>query len=251
MTEQWPDWVTAGKETKNLFEWLEYGEVGIRLFSGRLFIKVLIGNCVLIYTEDTFQMERTERFHASRLCGIYRKTDYTLYEACPALYQAVGIPEEFYFPDKSEIQKELEEKVTIRGRERMKQEWDQLVLKSGFTREQLIPAIDREQIRMTAKRYFQMGKRATHILCLPRFSFAAIQREMPDEIFLQYLEDEAAAVELVTEIWLLKALADISRKRIFYGCVREEMTEMEKSGYARAKSGNGSFYTQDAEKKSA
>lgn len=248
MTGQLPDWVTAGKETRKLFDWLEYGKDSISLFSNRFFMKVTAGNCVLIYTEDAGQTERTERFHSSRLCGIYRKTDHTLYEAGPALYQAIGIPMEFCFPDKDMIQKELEEKVTISGREQMQQEWDQLVQNAGFTREELIPAIDRAQIRMTARRYFQMGKRAKHIVYLPRFSFAALQWELPDEVLLQYLDDEAAAVGAVTANWLMKSLAEISKKRIFYGCVREEMAEMEKTGYAR---GNGAFYTQDAEQKSA
>jgi len=249
MTERLPDWVSAGKETKKLFEWLEYSKDGMNLFSGCLFMKVTAGSCMLIYTEDASRTEGKNRFRSCRLCGIYRKRDHTLYEASPALYQSFGIPAEICFPDKTDIQKELEEKVTIRGRERIGQEWDQLVQRAGFTREELIPFINREQIRMTARRYFQIGKRAADILYLPRFSFAAIQDELPDELLLQYLEDEAEAVGTVTEAWLMKALAEISRKRIFYGCVQEEMAEMEKSRYAKSR--KESFYTPDEEKKPA
>lgn len=249
MKERLPDWVSAGKETQKLFEWLESSKDGISLFSGCLFMKVTAGSCILIYTEAAGQMEKTERFHSNRLCGIYRKRDHTLYEAGPALYQTFGIPEELCFPDKSAIQAELERKVTVYGRERLKKEWDQLVQKAGFTMEELIPFINRDQIRLMAERYFRMGKRAEHIVYLPGFSFSALRRELPDEVFLQYLDDERAAVEAVTENWLMESLADISKKRIFYGCVREEMTEMEKAGYASAEGEKESFYTQD--KKSA
>lgn len=249
MTERLPDWVHAGEGTKRLFEWLEYAKEGINIFSGHLFIKAEMETCVLIYAEDNCQTEKTKRLHSCRLCGIYRKTDHTLYEAGAALYQSFGIPGEFCFPDKSGIQKELEEKVTIRGRERVKQEWDQLVQRAGFTREELIPFINREQIRMTARRYFQIGKRAEHILYLPRFSFAAIQSELPDELFLQYLEDEAAAVEIVTETWLMKSLAEISRKRIFYGCVREEMRRWRNPDTPEQKAAKNLF-TRQAKRKS-
>lgn len=251
MEERLPDWISAGKETKNLYEWLEYSKDGINLFSGCLFMKVTAGSCALIYTEDAGRTEGTNRFRLCRLCGIYRKRDHTLYEAAPVLYQTFGIPAEICFPDKTDIQKELEEKVTTRGRERIRQEWDQLVQRAGFTGEELIPFINREQIRMTARRYFQIGKRAADILYLPRFSFAAIQNELPDELLLQYLENEKDVVGTVTEDWLMKSLAEISRKRIFYGCVREEMAEMEKSRYAKAKSRKESFYTLDEERKPA
>lgn len=251
MRERLPDWVKAGKNAKDLITWLEDTGSSTHIFSGRLFVKAELGSCILIYTEPMLQAVNPNRFHSCELCGVYRKNDSTLYEVGPALYRAVGIPEEFCFPGKSEIQKDLEEKVTANGRERIKQEWDQLVLSSGFTKEQLMPVIKREQIRMTAKRYFQMGKGSKHIAYLPRFSFAAIQSELSDEIFLKYLEDEESAVGTVTNRWLMKMLADISKKRIFYGCVREEMEEMEKANYSGVRNKNESFQTQNVEKKTA
>lgn len=68
---------------------------------------------------------------------------------------------------------------------------------------------------------------------------------------MKYLEDEESAVGTVTNRWLMKMLADISKKRIFYGCVREEMEEMEKANYSGVRNKNESFQTQNAEKKTA
>lgn len=38
-------------------------------------------------------------------------------------------------------------------------------------------------------------------------------------------------VEAAVNMWLKHGLADISQKRIYFGCVKEEMADMEKSGY--------------------
>jgi len=231
MAGQFPDWVREGKETQELLAWLESEKDGMETFANRPLLKARSKNCVLIYSQDGNGKETG--FHSIRLSGIFRKTDRALYEVTRELYQAAGIPEKFCFPDKGEVQKEAEDKVTSMGRKMVLEEWDDLVVKSGFTREQMIPAIDREQIRMTAKRYFQMGKRAADIDYQPRFSFASISLPFQDETFLWYLEDGRAMVAATVKVWLTHGLADISKKRIYFGCVKEEMADMEKSGYLR------------------
>ena len=159
MEERLPDWVKEGKVTRDFLAWLKESEDNIENFSGYVLMKVTVRSCVLIYTAGEENTQGAKQIHSLALSGILRKKDCALYEVSPVLYQAVGIPKEFGFPDKSYVQAELEEKVTLQGRERIKQEWDQLVLKSGVTKEQLIPVIDRVQIHAAARRYFQMGKR--------------------------------------------------------------------------------------------
>lgn len=250
MAEWLPDWVNEGKETKDLLAWLKYRKKATGVFSGHILIKAAVGSCVLIYMEHHGKGEEG-RIHFMKLCGILRTTDDTLYEVAPELYQAAGIPEDFSFPDKKAIQKELEEKVSIKGREMIKERWDELIIHSGLTRDQIIPAIDREQIRMTARRYFQMGKRAADIDYRPQFSFESLGFGFSDEDFLRYLDNEKPMVRSMAETWLNKALAGISKKRIYYGCVREEMAEMEKAGYIREKTGRNVFVAQDADRKTA
>lgn len=248
MAERLPAWVKEGKKTKDLLTWLKCRKDVSGTFSECLLIKASVGSCILIYVQKQGE-EQEDGLHFMRLCGVLRTTDDTLYEVGPELYQAAGIPEDFRFPDKGEIQKELEEKVSIKGREMIKEEWDELVIRSGLTKEQIIPAIEREQVRMTARRYFQLGKRASDIAYRPHFSFAAVGFQFPDEEFLSYLENETQMVNNLAQMWLHKALAEISKKRIYYGCVREEMAEMEKSGHAGGK--NLFFDVQHADRKSA
>lgn len=249
MAGQFPDWVREGKETPELLAWLESEKDVMEVFAKQTLLKARSKNCVLIYSQGGEGKETG--FHSIRLCGIFRKTDRALYEVTRELYQAAGIPETFCFPDKEEVQKEVERKVTEAGRKKMLEEWDELVLKSGFTREQMIPAIDREQIRMTAKRYFQMGKRAADIDYQPRFSFASISLPFRDEAFLWYLEDGKAMVAAAVKVWLAHGLADISKKRIYFGCVKEEMADMEKSGYLGKPDNRSHVDTQQTYKKTA
>lgn len=250
MAEWLPDWINEGRETKDLLAWLKYRKSATGVFSGHILIKVMLRSCVLIYIENHGKGEE-DRLHFMKLCGILRTTDDTLYEVAPELYQAAGIPEDFSFPNKREIQKEIEEKVTAKGREMIKERWDELVINAGLTRDQIIPAIEREQVRMTARRYFQMGKRAADIDYRPRFSFESLKFELSDEDFLLYLDNEMQLIGEKTQMWLNKALSEISKKRIYYGCVREEILEMERASYAKGECGRKIFVTQNADKISA
>lgn len=251
MKEHLPDWAKEEKDAGTFFAWLNEGTDGIRICSGFVLVKVPVKNCILVYTVKADDTAQNDRLHALQLCGIFRRTDGMFYEADPALYQVLKIPEGLSFPDKSAVQRELEEKVTIRGRERINKEWDQLVQRFGFTREQLIPAICKEQINQRARRYLQMGKRSHQLVYLPKFTFASMQSELPDELFLRYLQKEKDAVEHTTEIWLKNCLPDIAKSRIYYGCVKEAMAELEKSRYAKRSREKESADLSGAEKKTA
>lgn len=229
MTEYLPDWIHEGIRTKEFLKWLEGNGESIGAFSEWTILKGTVQNCVLIYGVEFNKTEGTDQLHFLRLYGIFRKTDRTLYEVSPVLYQAVGIPEEFHFPNKETVQSEIEEKVMARGKKLIDEDWDQLIIRSGCTREQLIPAINREQIRKTSIRYFQMGKNSKDIVYFPRFSFETVRGGFPDKIFLQYLNDDVQTVAEVTRGWLKACLPEISMKKIFYGCVREEMADMERN----------------------
>lgn len=250
MAEKYPDWIMEGVQTKRFLAWLTKETDQVARFSEWILLKGVKNGCVLVYHVPDTDFIMQEGFHSIELCGIFRKKDYSLYEVSPILYQAVGIPEEFGFPDKAEIQSEIEEKVTVHGRQKLQKEWDDLLIKSGFTREQLIPSIDREMIHLAAKRYSQMGKRAKDLVYVPVFSFDSIQCTLSDEIFLQYLENAEYTVKALTERWLTRMLADVSKKRIYYGCVREEMEELEKAERNQPKS-KEMMKVKNAEKRSA
>lgn len=246
-----PDWIKEGTRTRELLGWLKNGGACMESFYGYRFAKSSRKGCVLIYMPEAHKRGGADRIHHMQLCGIFREKDYALFEVSEALYQAAGIPEEFCFPDKAAVQADMEEKVTARAWERMEKEWDQLLVRSGFTVGELIPAMDRDQIRMAAGRYRRMGKTSGEIIYLPRFSYERTPDGFPDDVFLQYLADEKKVIETVTERWLLTNLSTISKKRIYYGCVKEEMAEMEKNSHAAETKEKIFLNIQDAERKSA
>lgn len=246
-----PDWVTEGKGTGKFLAWLENDIGGTGIFAGKTFLNTAMGNCILIYAAHQGPKAEAGQFHEMYLCGMFRRTDYTLYEAKPVLYEAAGIPEEFVFPDKGDVQMEAEKLITAKGRTRLREDWDNLLKESGVSGKQIIPAIDREQIRMMARRYFQMGKRSEDIHYQPRFSFDSLHVPFTDLDFVSYLNDSAALTDRIAQRWLTHAFAEIAKRRIYYGCVKEEMAEMEKSGYRKKADGSEFSGTLPLEQKSA
>lgn len=219
-----PDWMKEGKDTKIFFSWLMDE---IQSYHGLL--KVQKEECVLIYGNKS--PDQPDGLHDLHLYGVFRKRDYTLYEVNTLLYQIAGIPTEFSFPEKDCIQRELECKVSTKGRIIIKKCWDDLVLSCGYTVGDLIPIIDREQILMAAGQYKSRGKRSLDMVYVPYFTFSSQKRIFSDEEFLQYLNHEDAFIKRTAWEWIKKDLPKISKKRIYYGCVREEMRRMETSTY--------------------
>lgn len=213
-----PDWIT--KDTQTFFSWLT-GET--QTYHG--LTKVEKESCVLIYGNQP--PERQGGMHELHLYGIFRKTDATLYEVNALLYQIAGIPTEFSFPEKDYIQRELECKVSAKGRIIIKNSWDELVISCGYTVKDLIPVIDREQILTAAEKYQKRGKRSLDIVYVPYFTFTSQKHLFSDAEFLQYLNHEDSYVDRTAWEWIKKDLPQISKKRIYYGCVREEMRRME------------------------
>ncbi len=220
MNQILPDWIKEGKDTKTFFSWL-MGE--IPTYHG--LTKVEKESCVLIYGNQS--PDQQDGMHELHLYGVFRKTDDTLYEVNELLYQVAGIPTEFSFPGKDYIQRELECKVSTKGRTIIKNSWDDLVLSCGFTVGDLIPVIDRGQILMAAEKYQNWGKRSLDMVYVPYFTFTSQKRVFSDEEFLQYLNHDEAFAERTAWEWIKKDLPQISKKRIYYGCVREEMRRME------------------------
>lgn len=221
-----PDWILEGIRTKELYEWLNYGGELVGWFSNQPFAKAMIGSLLLIYGSGNDAETDFIQYHTLRLCGIFRITDRCLYEVSPILYQVFGIPEEFCFPDKEDLQDELEEKVTYLGRQMLLQERERLMAESGFQVKQFLPRIDKQQIRLAAKRYVQMGKHSGDIAYEPRFRFEE-PGGFSDALMLQYLDNETNTVRKTAENWLKKSIAAIIQKQIYYGCIREELSEME------------------------
>ncbi|WP_283683450.1 hypothetical protein [Parablautia sp. Marseille-Q6255] len=218
MKQLLPDWIT--KETQTFFSWLT-GK--IQAYPGLR--KTEIEKCTLIY--GNFSFEQQGKMQEPNLYGVFRKTDDTLYEVNALLYHIAGISTVFSFPGKDDIQRKLECKVSAKGRIIIKNFWDELVISCGYTVKDLIPVIDREQILTAAEKYQKRGKRSLDIVYVPYFTFTSQKHLFSDAEFLQYLNYEDSYVDKTAWEWIKKDLPQISQKRIYYGCVREEMRRME------------------------
>ena len=112
------------------------------------------------------------------------------------------------------------------GKKLIREQWDELLLKGGYTAAQMILEISRVYIQLNADRFIKKGKRPEDLIYQPQFHFADMKWEFSDWMFLEYLSNPQRAAELFAQKWLLEKLPEISKKKICIGCIREEMEEM-------------------------
>ena len=106
--------------------------------------------------------------------------------------------------------------------------WDKLLLKYQNQRDSLFPNINRTQVQETSKRYLKTQIKPEELFYSPKFSFAKMQVEYTDVMFLYCLNHHEKAVQMIADKWLKESLWEISQKRIYLECVREEMEELQK-----------------------
>ena len=119
-------------------------------------------------------------------------------------------------------------KVTHLVKNMMDTNWDQLLLKYQHQKGSLVPNINRIQVEETSKRFLEAGIKPEELFYSPKFSFAKMQVEYTDVMFLYCLNHHEKAVQIIADKWLKESLWEISQKRIYLECVREEMEELQK-----------------------
>ena len=224
---QYPDWVKEAKRSKELLSWIKDPDHSIQQFGSQLLFKSKQENCMLFYAVPSVEAPGKE-LRQLNFCGVLHLPDYLLYEAGSAIYKAAGIPEDFVFPTKESLKKELETKVSLLVKQKMEAEWSELLLRYQDQSGSLVPNISRTQIQKVSLRYLQAGKKPEELFYQHRFSFTKLQMEYTDLLFLRYVNHAEKAVQKVADKWLEKSLWEISQKKIYIGCVREEMKEMQK-----------------------
>ena len=123
---------------------------------------------------------------------------------------------------------EVEMKVTHLVKNMMDTNWDQLLLKYQHQRSSLVPNINRIQVEETSKRFLEAGIKPEELFYSPSFTFEKAQMEYTDVMFLYTLNHAKKAVKMIADKWLSESFWEISQKRIYIGCVREEMKELQK-----------------------
>ena len=224
---QYPDWVKEAKRSKELLSWIKDPDHSIQQFGSQLLFKSKQENCMLFYAVPSVEAPGKE-LRQLNFCGVLHLPDYLLYEAGSAIYKAAGIPEDFVFPTKESLKKELETKVSLLVKQKMEAEWSELLLRYQDQSGSLVPNINRIQVEETSKRFLEAGIKPEELFYSPSFTFEKAQMEYTDVMFLYTLNHAKKAVKMIADKWLSESFWEISQKRIYIGCVREEMKELQK-----------------------
>lgn len=230
-----PVWAESGKGTEALFQWMQQGKDQMLQLGGYGFMKARIEDCLLLYFTRMQRKDKYGKIEGLNFCGIYNPYECALYDVSIELRQAAGIKDDIFFPTKQEVQEEARSRIQQYSMEKIQNDWHTLLKGSGYTTRQLLPEIDRTQIRKAAEQFFFEGKTAEEIVYVPHFMFGKDAGQFTDEIYLLYLNHKECVVRSFAERWLRKILPQISKERIVYGCIREEMRNIQEEQRDRRK----------------
>lgn len=218
-------WVQAGEHTRPFFDWLLEPEgKGVWEAEGRLVTKVRQENFLFLYlTEKKGQYLRVNE--ALQFGGLF--CGGMLHDVQEPLREALGIPEGIQFQSKDEAAAELEQKVSEKVQDLIEHHWDEILAEQRYETRQILPLLNREEVRGMAESYYLNGTPIEQVAFQPSFSFG---RQFPDTHYLMYLEHDGHAVNAIAKQWVRKHVPEISKKRILYGCIREEMRDIPDNG---------------------
>lgn len=226
VAEALPAWVNSGKRTEMLFHWLLQNSDEILKLEEYRFVKTRVDGCLLIFSTEKKSEDIFGRIKGLHFCGIFNPHDFSLYDMGKRLRDAVGIPDDICFLTKQEIQAEAQQAIEQYGAEKIQTSWCSLLAESNYLPKQLLPAVDRTYIRKTAEHFMEEGKLPEEVIYKPKFSFDGGNGRFTDDIYLLYLLHKKYVIKAFAERWLKRNLPDISKERIIYGCIRDEMKEI-------------------------
>ena len=223
-----PAWVEAGERTEILFRWLLREEDQMLQLEGYGLVKARAEKCLLLYSSGKQRENRYGTSEGLVFCGIFNPCGYALYDVGRELRDAAGIPHDMFFPDKQDIQAEAQREIQKYGAEKIRTDWHSLLADTKYTTRQLLPVIERVKIQDAAKKFCSEGKTAEDVVYEPQFVFEKKTGQFTDEAYLLYLNHKECVVRSFAERWLKRELPRIFQERIVYGCIRDEMREIQK-----------------------
>lgn len=222
--EMMPAWVQSGTHTVHFLDWL-LGDSSLEEVSGHVLIKVPQKDFLFLYTAKKYgclSIKETLNF-----CGLFYRSSYSLHDVQEPLREMLGMPKDIVFPSKEETERILEQEISEKVFDIIQNHWDEVLLKKKFKTVQLIPALKREDVRNMAEEFYLEGRTAEDVVYRLKFT---LQGQLPDRYYLLYLEQGSHVVNAMARQWIYKRIPEISKQRILYGCIREEMREISGSG---------------------
>lgn len=222
--EMMPAWVQYGTHAVHFLEWL-LGDSLMEEVSGHVLIKVPQKDFLFLYISGEERYLSTKE--PLNFCGLFYRSSYSLHDVQEPLRAILGIPKDIVFPSKEETERILEQEITEKVSDIIQNHWDEVLLKKKFETMQLIPALKREDVRNMAEKLYLEGRAMEEVVYRPKFT---LQGQLPDRYYLLYLEQGSHVVNAMARQWICKRIPEISKQRILYGCIREEMREISGSG---------------------
>ncbi len=220
--EMLPAWVGQSNRTVSFFEWIMEENVSPWNCLDVSIIKVMQGNFYFFY--GSCRKGRVLNIGKGlEFAGIFNRKDYGLYDLQKMLRKILEIKDTFYFPKKADALSDAQKIADQKVHEMTGHDWEEILQEAGCKKEELIPQISRNEIQKRAEEYYRAGKTEKEICFRLKVPVAEY---FSDHCYLLYLTKREWVAGRIARQWVLKNAAVISRQRIRYGCIRNELSEM-------------------------
>lgn len=222
-----PDWVASGTDTEAFLAWLlnddtqpwDMMELSVIKVPQKTFLFLYLGHkkkkqCLCLNTRLEF-------------AGLFCQSNYELYDVSELLKDSLGISEEYTFLCKEKAAAHMEQEVSEKIFDMITYHWDEILSEKRYETSQLLPSLRREDVRSMAERFYLEGLTAEEVFFKPLFTFG---RMLSDSYYLLYLEHGLHMVNAMARHWIRKRVPDLSKQRILYGCIKEEMRQIPTEG---------------------
>lgn len=223
--EMLPSWVMSGKYTAIFLDWLLEDENSVREIGENVFVKVQQGIFAFVYL--SYGSKHLQVGAGLSFTGMFCRKNYELYDVQENLRDALSIPARISFQSKEAISGILEEKITEKVWNLIDHHWDEMLGEKKYETRQLLPLLKREEVQKAAEQLYLDGMPIEDVVYRPYFSFGGM---LSDSSYLMYLEHGSHAVNAMAKQWVRKHLPEISKQRIYYGCIREELHNIPMNG---------------------
>lgn len=222
-----PQWVQLGEDTQPFLDWLLGTDIQPWERMDSVIIKVPQKNFLYLYHAIKSESQLLRLSSELEFAGLFCKCNYGLYDVSEPLKSGLGIPEEITFQGKEETIKLLEQQMKEKIADLITNHWDEVLRNTKYKTRELLPMLKREEVRRMAEGFYLDGIATNEVVYKPDFTFGG---EISDQNYLLYLERGMHTVNAMAMYWVRKHMPELSKQRILFGCIREEMQQIEANG---------------------
>lgn len=222
-----PQWVQSGVDTQPFLDWLLGTDIQPWEMRDCVILKVPQKNFLYLYYATKSSKQRLKLSSGLDFAGLFCKRTYELYEVNKRLQSGLGIPEDMTFYGKKESAVLLEQEITKKIFDLITNHWDMVLQESNHETKELLPMLKREEVRCMAERFYLDGVTVDQVVYKPVFTFGGV---LSDTNYLLYLEHGLRVVNAMAMRWVRNHVPELSKQRILYGCIREEMQQIRADG---------------------